>query len=75
MNSTAFSLLANSNPEVDENQEMELTIRRFDSSFGSGEIRSVGKQNQDNHNVWIICGLFQQGKLAGQSRSNRKYAK
>jgi hypothetical protein len=26
MNSTAFSLLANSNPEVDENQEMELTF-------------------------------------------------
>jgi hypothetical protein len=26
MNSTAFSLLANNNPEVDENQEMELTI-------------------------------------------------
>jgi hypothetical protein len=26
MNSTAFSLLANSNPEVDESQEMELTI-------------------------------------------------
>jgi hypothetical protein len=26
MNLTAFSLLANSNPEVDENQEMELTI-------------------------------------------------
>jgi hypothetical protein len=26
MNSTAFSLLANSSPEVDENQEMELTI-------------------------------------------------
>jgi hypothetical protein len=26
MNSTAFSLLANSNPEVDKNQEMELTI-------------------------------------------------
>jgi hypothetical protein len=24
MNSTAFSLLANSNPEIDENQEMEL---------------------------------------------------
>jgi hypothetical protein len=27
MNSTAFSLLANSNPEVDENQEVELTFR------------------------------------------------
>jgi hypothetical protein len=26
MNSTTFSLLANSNPEVDESQEMELTI-------------------------------------------------
>jgi hypothetical protein len=26
MNSTAFLLLANSNPEVDENQEIELTI-------------------------------------------------
>jgi hypothetical protein len=26
MNSMAFSLLANSNPEVDENQEMELTF-------------------------------------------------
>jgi hypothetical protein len=26
MNLTAFSLLANSNPEIDENQEMELTI-------------------------------------------------
>jgi hypothetical protein len=26
MNSTAFSLLANSNPEVDKNEEMELTI-------------------------------------------------
>jgi hypothetical protein len=26
MNSMTFSLLANSNPEVDENQEMELTF-------------------------------------------------
>jgi hypothetical protein len=68
MNSMAFSLLANSNPEVVKSKEMELTIRSskllhrtfgFDSSFGSGEIGFVGKQNQDNHNVWIICGLFQ----------------
>jgi hypothetical protein len=27
MNSMAFSLLANSNPELDENQKMELMIR------------------------------------------------
>jgi hypothetical protein len=26
MNSMAFSLLANSNPKVDENQKMELTM-------------------------------------------------
>jgi hypothetical protein len=35
MNSTAFSLLANSNPEVDGNQEMELTIRSLNFLVGS----------------------------------------
>jgi hypothetical protein len=54
MNSTAFLLLANSNPEVDENQEMELTIGSlsfyvepsgFNSPFRSGKIGSVGKQS------------------------------
>jgi hypothetical protein len=34
MNSTAFSLLANSNPEVDENQEMELTFRSLSFYIG-----------------------------------------
>jgi hypothetical protein len=34
MNSTAFSLLANSNPEVDENQEMELTIGSLSFCIG-----------------------------------------
>jgi hypothetical protein len=35
MNSTAFSLLANSNPEVDGNQEMELTIGSLNFLVGS----------------------------------------
>jgi hypothetical protein len=35
MNSTTFSLLANSNPEVDENQEMDLTIRSLNFCIGS----------------------------------------
>jgi hypothetical protein len=35
MNSTAFSLLVNSNPEVDGNQEMELTIRSLNFRVGS----------------------------------------
>jgi hypothetical protein len=40
MNSMAFSLLANSNPEVDENQEMELTIGSLSFYVGpSGSTR------------------------------------
>jgi hypothetical protein len=35
MNSTAFSLLANNSPEVDENQEMELTIGSLSFRVGS----------------------------------------
>jgi hypothetical protein len=39
-NLTAFSLLANSNPEVDENQEMELTFRSLSFYIGpSGSTR------------------------------------
>jgi hypothetical protein len=34
MNSTAFSLLANSNPEVDKNQKMELTFRSLSFYVG-----------------------------------------
>jgi hypothetical protein len=40
MNSTAFSLLGNSNPKVDESQEMELTIRSLSFYVGpSGSTR------------------------------------
>jgi hypothetical protein len=39
MNSTAFSLLANSNPEVDKNQKMELMIRSL--SFYVGPLGST----------------------------------
>jgi hypothetical protein len=40
MNSTTFSLLANSNPEVDESQEMELTIGSLSFYVGpSGSTR------------------------------------
>jgi hypothetical protein len=40
MNSTAFSLLANGNPEVDENQEMELTFGSLSFYIGpSGSTR------------------------------------
>jgi hypothetical protein len=40
MNSTAFSLLANSNPEVDKSQEMELTIGSLSFYVGhSGSTR------------------------------------
>jgi hypothetical protein len=40
MNSTAFSLLASNNPEVDENQEMELTFGSLSFYIGpSGSTR------------------------------------
>jgi hypothetical protein len=40
MNSTAFLLLANSNPEVDKNQKMELTIGSLSFYVGpSGSTR------------------------------------
>jgi hypothetical protein len=35
MNSTAFSLLANNNPEVDGNKEMELMIESLNFLVGS----------------------------------------
>jgi hypothetical protein len=48
MNSTAFSLLANSNTEVDENQEMELTIGSVSILIGpSGSSRLSDLTKQD----------------------------
>jgi hypothetical protein len=82
MDSTAFLLLANSSSEVnkkpengvdDQKSELLRRIFKFDSPVRSGGTRSVGKKNQDNHDVWIISGLFERGKLAGQLRSGRKY--
>jgi hypothetical protein len=54
MNSMAFSLLANSNLKVDENQENGADDQKFEllhqtfgfnPPFGSDEIGSVGKQS------------------------------
>jgi hypothetical protein len=48
MNLTAFSLLANSNTEVDENQEMELTIGSLSIFIGpSGSSRLLDLTKQD----------------------------
>jgi hypothetical protein len=41
MNSTAFSLLANSNPEVDKNQEIDLTIGSLNFRVGSSGLTSL----------------------------------
>jgi hypothetical protein len=48
MNSTAFSLLANSSTELDENQEMELTIGSLSiliGPSGSSRLSDPTKQN------------------------------
>jgi hypothetical protein len=48
MNSMAFSLLANSSIEIDENQEMELTIRSLSILIGpSGSSRLSDPAKQD----------------------------
>jgi hypothetical protein len=48
MNSTAFSLLANSSTEVDENLEMELTIGSLSILIGpSGSSRLSDLMKQD----------------------------
>jgi hypothetical protein len=48
MNLTAFSLLANSSAEVDENQEIELTIRSLSIFIGpSGSSRLSDPTKQD----------------------------
>jgi hypothetical protein len=48
MNSMAFSLLANSSTEVDENQEMELTIGSLSILIGpSGSSRLSDPMKQD----------------------------
>jgi hypothetical protein len=50
MNSTAFSLLANSSPEVDGSQEVELTIGSlsiFIGLSGSSRLSDSTKQDQD----------------------------
>jgi hypothetical protein len=48
MNLTAFSLLANSSTELDENQEMELTIGSLSIFIGpSGSSRLLDPMKQD----------------------------
>jgi hypothetical protein len=48
MNSTAFSLLSNSSTEIDENQEMELTIGSLNILIGpSGASRLSDPMKQD----------------------------
>jgi hypothetical protein len=83
MNSTAFSLLANSNAEVDENQEVELTFGSLNFYIGpSGTTRlsdstksvpSAGKAERMTASGSSV-GSSTEAKLASQLSSNRKFA-
>jgi hypothetical protein len=48
MNSTAFSLLANSSAEIDENQEMELTIGSLSILFGPSGLSHLSDLTKQN---------------------------
>jgi hypothetical protein len=58
MNSTTFSLLANSNPEVNGNQEMELTIGSLNfliESSGSTRLSDQAKLDPSASEIKTIA--------------------
>jgi hypothetical protein len=70
MNSTAFLLLANSSPEVDENQEMELTIGSL--SFyvrpsGSTHLLDPAKSGLSTSKTKTICKRNSNSTKLGES--------
>jgi hypothetical protein len=67
MNSTDFLLLANSNPEVDGNQEMELTIGSLKflvGSLGSTRLSDLAKLDMSPSEIKTIA---MSGSLVGSS--------
>jgi hypothetical protein len=68
MNSTAFSLLANNNPEVDENQKMELTfgsLSFYVGPSGSTCLSSLAKSDPSTSKTEIMA---KSGSSVGSSR-------
>jgi hypothetical protein len=67
MNSTAFSLLANSNPELDENQEMQLKIGSLNFLVGSSGLTRLLDLEKLDPSASEIKTIAMSGSSVGSS--------
>jgi hypothetical protein len=67
MNSMAFLLLANSNPEVDENQEMELTIESLSFYVGPLGLTRLSDPAKSGPSASKIMTITMSGSSVGSS--------
>jgi hypothetical protein len=67
MNSTAFLLLANSNPEVDENQKMELTIGSLSFYVGPSGSTRLSDPTESGPSASKIKTITLSGSSVGSS--------
>jgi hypothetical protein len=67
MNSTAFSLLANSSPEVDESQKMELTIGSLSFYIGSLGLTRLSDPAKSSPSASKIKTITMSGSSVGSS--------
>jgi hypothetical protein len=67
MNSTAFSLLANSNPEVDKNQEVELTFGSLSFYIGPSGITRLSDLMKSVPSVGKAERMTASGSSVGSS--------
>jgi hypothetical protein len=68
MNSTAFSLLANSNPEFDESQEMELMIRCLSFYVGPSGSTRLSDLAKSGRSASKTKTITMSGSSVGSSR-------
>jgi hypothetical protein len=67
MNSMAFSLLANSNPEVDENQKMELTIKSLSLYIGPSGLTRLSDPAESDPSASKTKTITLSGSSVGSS--------
>jgi hypothetical protein len=67
MNLTAFLLLANSNPEVDENQEVELTFESLSFYIGPSGITRLSDSMKSVQSAGKVERMTASGSSIGSS--------
>jgi hypothetical protein len=67
MNLTAFSLLANSNPEIDENQEVELTFGSLNFYMGPSGTTRLSDSTKSVSSAGKAESMIESGSSVGSS--------